>query len=116
MRTDVEVEGEPVPTEQGNQGAEGAEATPWVLRLGNYLTKGKKEQQQEEDNSTPWAVKLGTYLKDRQPGPWSIIANEKPHDPLVHMPHPPMLAAPTHPPLTECVNVLHNRHSAWALS
>lgn len=58
------------------------EAEPWVLRLGNYL-KGQKKEAAAPPEETPWAVKLGSYLNDRQPGPWSIIANEKPQDPLV---------------------------------
>jgi len=57
------------------------EAEPWVLRLGNYL-KGQKKEAAAPPEETPWAVKLGSYLNDRQPGPWSIIANEKPQDPL----------------------------------
>jgi len=51
-----------------------------VLRLGNYLTKKKSEEEQGEKQ--PWAVRLGTYLEERRPAPWSIIANEKPKDPL----------------------------------
>ena len=51
---------------------------PWVLRLGNSLSKPRAA---EDDKG--WAVKLGTYLSERQPGPWSLIANEKPQDPLV---------------------------------
>ena len=54
------------------------EGEPWVLRLGNFLTKKKDEPKDE----TPWAVKLGTYLEERRPAPWTIIANEKPKDPL----------------------------------
>ena len=54
------------------------EGEPWVLRLGNFLTK-KKDAPKDE---TPWAVKLGTYLEERRPAPWTIIANEKPKDPL----------------------------------
>ena len=51
---------------------------PWVLRLGNYLTRAKSSTP-----SVPAVLRLGTYLHDKQPGPWSILANEKPHDPLV---------------------------------
>ena len=54
---------------------------PWVLRLGNYLTRPAGEKP-DDASSTPWTVKLGNYLNERQPGPWSIIANEKPQDPL----------------------------------
>ena len=54
---------------------EGSE--PWVLKLGNYLSRPK-----DDPNAEGWAVSLGKYLNERQPGPWSIIANEKPQDPL----------------------------------
>jgi len=60
---------------------DGEEGEPWVLRLGNYL-KGQKKEAAAPLEETPWAVKLGSYLNDRKPGPWSIIANEKPQDPL----------------------------------
>ena len=51
---------------------------PWVLRLGNWLTKSAEETKSD----TPWAVALGSYLNEKKPGPWSLIANEKPQDPL----------------------------------
>ena len=54
--------------------------SPWVLRLGNYLTgKGRDPSKP----AVPVVLRLGNYLHDKQPGPWSILANEKPHDPLV---------------------------------
>jgi hypothetical protein len=53
---------------------------PWVLRLGNYLTQPKSAS---TENEVPWTVRLGTYLNEQKPGPWSLIANEKPQDPLV---------------------------------
>ena len=55
------------------------EPKPWVLRLGNWLSRTSEETQDE----TPWAVRLGSYLNEKQPGPWSLVANEKPHDPLI---------------------------------
>ena len=55
-------------------------SSPWVLRLGNYLTgKGRDPSKP----AVPVVLRLGNYLHDKQPGPWSILANEKPHDPLV---------------------------------
>ena len=36
----------------------------------------------DQEDSPGWVVRLGSYLRERQPGPWSIIANEKPQDPL----------------------------------
>ena len=49
---------------------------------GEYLQRraaGESESKEVE----PWAVRLGTYLSKKKPGPWSLIANEKPQDPLV---------------------------------
>ena len=54
------------------------DGSPWVLRLGNYLSG----QATPSDDERPWAVRLGSYLNERKPGPWSLIANEKPQDPL----------------------------------
>ena len=62
--------------------AESAGSDPWVLRLGNYLLN-KKDPDAKSSGPTPWAVQLGTYLEEKRPGPWSILANEKPHDPMV---------------------------------
>lgn len=53
---------------------------PWVLRLGTYLRGEKKEKEESPD---PWALRLGNYLREKKPGPWSILANEKPDDPMV---------------------------------
>jgi len=39
----------------------------------------------ENEQGEPWAVRLGTYLSEKKPGPWSLVANEKPHDPLVSL-------------------------------
>ena len=55
-----------------------AKGDPWVLRLGNYL-KGYKSAEPQE----PWSVRLGNYLNEQKPGPWSLVANERPQDPLV---------------------------------
>ena len=55
-------------------------SSPWVLRLGNYLTGQTAAPPSDDDK--PWAVRLGSYLNERRPGPWSLIANEKPQDPL----------------------------------
>lgn len=57
---------------------------PWVLRLGNFLLKNKDNTSETE--CQPWAVRLGTYLEEKRPGPWSVLANEKPHDPMVRLP------------------------------
>lgn len=54
-----------------------------MLRLGNYLSG--KEDTSATDDDRGWAVRLGSYLSERQPGPWSLIANEKPQDPLVRL-------------------------------
>uniref|UniRef100_A0A7S3U8I2 Uncharacterized protein n=1 Tax=Strombidinopsis acuminata TaxID=141414 RepID=A0A7S3U8I2_9SPIT len=57
------------------------DSRPWALRLGEYLQRraaGESESKEVE----PWAVRLGTYLSKKKPGPWSLIANEKPQDPL----------------------------------
>lgn len=67
-----------VAPDAGGAPAVPTEGEPWVLRLGNYLSKKPGDDTKAEG----WAVSLGTYLKDQQPGPWSIIANEKPQDPL----------------------------------
>ena len=53
---------------------------PWVLRLGNYLTGSTKPLPKSDD---PLVLRIGNYLHEKQPGPWSILANEKPHDPMV---------------------------------
>ena len=66
--------------EEAPASAPPAESEPWVLRLGNYLSKTKTEEEKAAEK--PWAVRLGTYLEERRPAPWSIIANEKPKDPL----------------------------------
>ena len=77
------VELTPEPTRPAAQPSEGAAGSdPWVLRLGNYLLN-KKEPAADASEETPWAVRLGTYLEEKRPGPWSILANEKPHDPMV---------------------------------
>ena len=55
--------------------------SPWVLRLGNYLQK-RVNGELEAGDGTPWAVRLGTYLQENKPGPWSLVANERPQDPL----------------------------------
>lgn len=49
--------------------------------MGNYLSSPRRSSSSGED-STPWAVQLGSYLNERKPGPWSLIANERPQDPL----------------------------------
>ena len=54
---------------------------PWVLRLGNYLS-GKSTSAE----SDPLVLRLGNYLHKKKPGPWSILANEKPDDPMVSAP------------------------------
>lgn len=38
--------------------------------------------EEPKDSELPWAVRLGSYLKEKKPGPWSLLANEKPDDPL----------------------------------
>lgn len=70
----------PLPIAEAEQ-PQGGDAKPWVLRLGDYLNGSSGSKQESEP--TPWAVRLGSYLNERQPGPWSLIANEKPQDPLV---------------------------------
>ena len=74
------------PTCDAAQPAQKENGSPWVLRLGNYLLN-KKDPAADASEETPWAVRLGTYLEEKRPGPWSILANEKPHDPLVRPAH-----------------------------
>ncbi|KAL1503757.1 hypothetical protein AB1Y20_012226 [Prymnesium parvum] len=63
-------------------GQQGDPSQPWVLRLGNYLLRGKDEAAATAVPREPWALRLGKYLDEKRPGPWSILANEKPHDPM----------------------------------
>lgn len=72
----------PAPAPRGGEDRT-AGGGPWVLRLGNYLSG--KEDTSATDDDRGWAVRLGSYLSERQPGPWSLIANEKPQDPLVRL-------------------------------
>lgn len=72
----------PAPAPRGGEDRS-AGGGPWVLRLGNYLSG--KEDNSATDDDRGWAVRLGSYLSERQPGPWSLIANEKPQDPLVRL-------------------------------
>lgn len=75
-------EGVPPPVASAAPPVEADDAgQPWVLRLGNYLS-GESAPAPAGVSDKGWAVRLGTFLKDRQPGPWSLIANEKPQDPL----------------------------------
>ena len=76
----------PVPPETGppSLAADSQEGKPWALKLGEYLQRRSKGEVTEPDaDAVPWAVQLGTYLREKQPGPWSLLANEKPQDPLV---------------------------------
>ena len=76
----------PVPPETGppSLAADSHEGKPWALKLGEYLQRRSKGEVTEPDaDAVPWAVQLGTYLREKQPGPWSLLANEKPQDPLV---------------------------------
>jgi len=76
---------------------------PWVLRLGNWLSTPKGATMEGK----PWAVRLGSYLNEKQPGPWSLIANEKPQDPLV-------LRLGTFLNETKPIGVLHNNQEPLA--
>jgi len=76
----------PVPPETGppSLAADSQEGKPWALKLGEYLQRRSKGEVTEPDaDAVPWAVQLGTYLREKQPGPWSLLANKKPQDPLV---------------------------------
>ena len=76
---------------------------PWVLRLGNYLGGAPSEPSDGDDDDRGWAVRLGSYLSENQPGPWSIIANEKPQDPLVRR----RAAASKCSPVVVCPSLAH---------
>ena len=69
----------PAPSPASAPAEEDTEDQPWVLRLGNYLS-GKSSA---ESSSDPLVLRVGTYLAKKKPGPWSILANEKPDDPMV---------------------------------
>ena len=85
----------------------GGSSDPWVLRLGNYLGSQRSENSKSDDQDG-WALRLGNYLKERQPGPWSIIANEKPQDPLA-------LRLGTFLNETKPISVLHSSSDADAV-
>ena len=56
---------------------------PWTMRLGHYLQYGETDEARaEREAGGGWAVKLGNYLQANKPGPWSLVANKKPDDPL----------------------------------
>jgi len=69
----------PAPAPASAPTEEDTEDQPWVLQLGNYLS-GKSSA---ESSSDPLVLRVGTYLAKKKPGPWSILANEKPDDPMV---------------------------------
>src|SRR6056297_2388430 len=51
---------------------------------GEYLQRrATGEPDAESEESQPWALRLGTYLSEKKPGPWSLVANDRPQDPLV---------------------------------
>lgn len=52
---------------------------PLVLALGEYLNGSS------EGDKTPWVLRLGEYLREKQPAPWNLAGNERPHDPLVRL-------------------------------
>ena len=64
--------------------------TSWVIKVRDSKHRARHVNEEAahafcpaEGFSVPAVLRLGTYLHDKQPGPWSILANEKPHDPLV---------------------------------
>ena len=82
MREDTEeAAGASPPNEAGAaeapEAATRSGARPLVLALGEYLNGSS------EGEKTPWVLRLGEYLREKQPAPWNLAGNERPHDPLV---------------------------------
>jgi hypothetical protein len=95
----------PAAPDDASEPVQDDDSKPWALRLGKcsdllssclacghlnksriageYLQRRATGEPDESAESQPWALRLGTYLSEKKPGPWSLIANDKPQDPLV---------------------------------